>query len=42
LQINVYKQPTGLSAAAALIENAQLMPITINISANGLAASEIR
>jgi hypothetical protein len=39
--MNVYNEHTGLSAAAALIENAQLRPITINASAKGLFTSEI-
>jgi hypothetical protein len=41
LQINIYNLHTGLIAAPALIENAQIMPVTISAYANGLADWDI-
>jgi hypothetical protein len=41
LQINIYKLHTGLIAAPALSENAQIMPVTISANANGVAAFDI-
>ena len=37
---NEYSLRTGLSAAAALMENAQLIPMTIKINANALFPTE--
>jgi hypothetical protein len=41
LQINVYNKHTGLIAAPALIENAEVIPTTLNTNANGLTTSDI-
>ncbi len=42
LQMNIYLGHTGLIAAPALIENAQIIPVTISANANGLADFDIR
>jgi len=41
-QMNIYLGHTGLIAAPALIENAQIIPVTISANANGLADFDIR
>ena len=40
-QINIYNLHTGLIAAPALIENAQIIPVTISANANDLADFDI-
>jgi hypothetical protein len=40
--MNIYLGHTGLIAAPALIENAQIIPVTISANANGLADFDIR